>query len=148
MTKKEKEALRRLEILKSKGMLNDVVKEYKENYKICFSDYCSVLTVAFPILCYIDYMPEQVRNKIEELTKDGDVVYHATHEKFEFGECWDLFVITDEDVANDEFGEGMRKDFDNYGIQFAYVMNVSVPEFSEFGSIQVQPRAGGIERIS
>ena len=143
MTKKEKEALRRLEILESKGMLNDVVKVYEENRRILFSDY-----QLFPTLYYIDSVPEQVRNKIEELTKNGDVVYHATHERFEFGECWDLFVITDEDVANDEFGECMRKDFDNYGIQFAYVMNISVPEFSEFGSIQVQPRAGGIERIS
>ena len=34
-----------------------------------------------------------------------------------------------------------------YGYVVAYVYNYDVPEFSEFGSIQVKPRFGGLVRI-
>lgn len=143
MNKKEKEALRRLELLKDNGLLEDVVEEYRDNKQLYFSESNGL----FPVLYYIDSAPSIVLEKIESLTKDGAVVYHVTHEYFEFGECWDLLLITDEDVSND-YGEGSREDFDNYGIQFAYVINTDVPEFSEFGSIQIQTRAGGIKRTA
>ena len=142
MNRKEKEALRRLRILESKGMLKDVADAYEENKQIFFSEY-----QLFPVLYYIDGAPKQVLNKIEELTENGNVVYHATHEVFEFGECWDLFVISSEDVEKSSYAKRICEDFDNYGIQFAYVMNMDIPEFSEWGSIQVQPKAGGVERV-
>jgi len=142
MNRKEKEALRRLRVLESKGMMKEVADAYEENKQIFFSEY-----QLFPVLYYIDGAPKQVRNKIEELTQNGNVVYHATHEILPFGECWDLFVISNEDVEKSSYAQGIREDFDEYGIQFAYVINVDIPEFSEFGSIQVQPKAGGVERI-
>lgn len=142
MTKKEKEALRRLEVLKSKGLMPEVVKNYKEEKQIYFSEFNGFCGALF----YMDYAPDRVLQKIEELKQDGCVVYHATHEMLSFGECWDLFCITDEDVADNDIGKGMRDDFDNYGIQFAYVINMSIPEFSEYGSIQVRTLGGGMIR--
>lgn len=140
--KKETEALRRLKVLETKGLMNDVVSQYAESKQIFFSE----LSPFGGILYYIDSAPDNVRNKIKELEDNGDVVYHATHEYPEFGECWDLFVITDEDVGH--YGHDMQEDFNEYGIQFAYVMNIDIPEFSEFGSIQVETRAGGVVRVS
>lgn len=142
MTKKEKEALRRLNILKARGLMPEVVRNYKTDKQVYFSEFNGFCGALF----YIENAPDIVLNKIKELERNGDVVYHATHEKLWFGECWDLFVVTDEDVANDEWGESMRDDFDKYGIQFAYVINIDKPTFSEFGSIYVDTMGGGIVR--
>lgn len=144
MTKKEREALRRLKVLQEKGLVDDVVEKFEEDGQVFFSEFNWFAGALY----YIEGAPKIVVDKIKELEKNGDVVYHATHEKFEFGECWDLFVITNEDVTNDTYGKNIRDYFDQYGVQFAYVINVDVPEFSEFGSIQVQPKGGGLVRVA
>lgn len=141
--KKEQEALRRLRVLEKKGLMEGIASAYEESKQVFMSEFNGFAG----ILLYLDGAPDDVLNKIEELAHDGCIVYHATHERFEFGECWDLFVITDEDIADDEWGQGMREDFDEYGIQFAYVVNETVPEFSEFGSITVATCGGGLIRV-
>ena len=141
--RKEKEALRRLKVLENMGLMNMVVEEYEKNKQVFFSEYTGFGGTLF----YIDSAPDTVQNKIKELTQKGDVVYHATHERLEFGECWDLFVITEEDIDNG-YGISMREDFDNYGLQFAFVINADIPEFSEFGTIGVGTLGGGLVRVS
>ena len=144
MNKKQKEALRRLKVLQEEGLMSDVVEQFEKNGQVFFSDFNGFAGVLY----YIESAPDKVLNEIERINENDGLVYHVTHEKFEFGECWDLFVITDEDVSNDEYGIGMREDFDEYGLQFAYVVNTDVPEFSEYGSIQVKALGGGVVRIA
>ena len=142
--RKEKEASRRLQILVDKGLLKEVFSNWAMDRQIYFSEFNGFGGALY----YIDGAPDVVLNKIKEIENKGDVVYHVTHEKFEFGECWDLFVITEEDVDGSAYGKVMREDFDEYGIQFAYVVNTDIPEFSEYGSIQIETRAGGLIRIA
>lgn len=147
---KKKEALRRLELLEKHGLMPDVRKSFENDNKLFYSERLYYLEKlesdeAFGALYWIDDIPEVVKEKINYVEKQGCVVYHITHEYTNFGELWDLLVITDED-ADKVIGETMRQNFDEYGIQFAYVINLSIPEYSEYGSIGIKVSGGGLIR--
>lgn len=143
---KKKEALRRLELLEKHGLMPDVRKSFEEDNKLFYSDrFTHEADGAFGALYWIDDIPEVVKEKINYVEKQGCVVYHITHEYTNFGELWDLLVITDEDV-DEVIGKPMRSNFDEYGIQFAYVVNLSIPEYSEYGSIGIKVSGGGLIR--
>lgn len=73
--------------------------------------------------------------------KHNAVVYHMIHNIFEFGECYSiLYVSQDEDEWQSD-----RYDIED-GYAIAYVYNKDCPEFSEFGSIGIRPSIGGLVR--
>jgi len=76
--------------------------------------------------------------------RTGDMVYAATHEIFEFGECYSLLIVSKyrEDEVDDKLEANGTKFF-----PYAYVWNKSVPDFSEYGTICVQAFGGGLTRV-
>lgn len=93
---------------------------------------------------------EQQKQKIEELEKNGDVVWHIIHGRYNI--CGDEFnmdaylLVTQEDeefVASTSLeasGEGWYQ-------AFAYVHNTDYPDMSEYGSVGVKKLCGGIVRV-
>lgn len=82
---------------------------------------------------------------IEKVEKEhGCKVFHATHNFFEFGECWTLLVVSNyEEYWQDQIDEA------DDGYVFCWVENVSDPACSEFGTCAFKPSlAGDIQRYS
>ena len=74
--------------------------------------------------------------------KTNGLVYHMIHNKFEFGECYTMLYVSQ---YEDEWEDDME-DIKN-GYIFAYVENIDVPDYSEFGSVAIQSNIGGLVRI-
>jgi len=70
----------------------------------------------------------------------------VTHELFEFGECYSMLIIPsyDEDLPVVEKSETEGNTY----YAFAYVLNKTCPEYSEFGTIVVRSFGGGICRVA
>lgn len=132
----------RLEKLTKKGLMPCVYKDFTESGLLYYSDR-SPLGGMLYWANDLGSLPEKVERQIKELEeKYSATVYHITHEHLAFGECYDLWCITDEDL---DYGE---EEFDNDNITFAYVMNMTDPDFSEFGSIRFELQGGGAVRTA
>lgn len=91
-----------------------------------------------------DNYPE-LKAKIKEFEeRTGSLVYAVTHENTEFGECYDLLCVSkyEEDWGDEVIDNG------GYSIVFAYVWNATFESDSEFGSIGVASRYGGVCRVA
>ena len=86
---------------------------------------------------------EELVEQIKEFEREyNGLVYHVIHTPTEFGDLYNFLYVSD---YIDEY-EMDREDI-AAGYAFVYVLNTSIPEFSEFGTIAVQERFGGIVRV-
>lgn len=88
---------------------------------------------------------EELYEKIKAFEEEsGHLVYAVTHELTEFGELYNFLFISkyEEDNTNDTFED--LKD----GYAFAYVWNKDNDDCSEYGSIGIESRFGGIRRTA
>ena len=87
---------------------------------------------------------KEVVEKIKEFeTEHKCTVFHVIHNLFEFGECYSFLYVGEE---KDYWDEEMN-DLNN-GYSFSYVWNKDDDFCSEFGSIGVQQRFGGLVRTA
>ena len=103
-------------------------------------------------VCYFDsyggfwaWQDKELQAKIKEIeTKYNCTVYAVTHEYWEYGECYDLLIITD-------YKEEWKTLIEQYSptqiAAFAYVWNKEYEPDSEFGTILINSFGGGIRRI-
>ena len=140
MKEKKDVAVKYLDILVNNGVLDYVKRDFVKDDTIYYSEN--------GILFYLDernnHIPGMVLDKIKELQNAGVVVFHATHEVTDFGELYDLWCVTDEDVDYENDSIERFKD----GLIFSYVVNITVPWYSEFGTIGYRTLFGGCQRIS
>ena len=131
----KEEAVKRMESL---GLMRNVIGDFKRSGKVYYSE----RTPLGGILYWLDNKPEwvQIVKDLEE--QYGFLCYHATHEVTEFGELLDLLIVT----KYEEDWETERLDIQD-GYVFSYVVNLSEPAFSEYGTIAVKQRAGGLVRV-
>lgn len=118
----------------------DIYKPYingfKKENKICFYENFGGF--------WVDEEPE-LADKIKEFEKEHNaLVYAATHEYTDFGECYDFLIIPD---YEEDLQEILIADKQNF-IAFAYVWNKTHDYCSEFGRIVIKPFGGGIKRIA
>ncbi len=97
---------------------------------------------------YADQEPE-LMNKIKEVEDEYSCwVYALTHEFTNFGECWSMLCIPqDNDGADDLVFEYNPDSLTNDFYAFSYVWNKSDEDLSEFGDIVVRSAYGGLKRI-
>lgn len=140
--KQRKLAKERLRKLTDKGMMPVVAQDYESDGLIYYSE----RTPLGGILYWandIGDCPQEVQDKIKELEEKYDsVVYHITHEYTDFGECYDLWLVSEEDVLYPD------EELFERGYTFSYVINMSDPMFSEFGTIGFKLIGGGAIRVS
>lgn len=83
-------------------------------------------------------------DKVREFEEENNaLVYHIIHTFTGFGELYSFLYVSDYqeewEMDNEDISEGYA---------LAYVWNKDVPEFSEFGSIGVRGKFGGIIRTA
>ncbi len=150
MTKQEKrkvKACERLAEMQGKGLVRSVLDDYKKENLLHYTERAYMGNRVFGALYWLNKAggaPNEIIAKKEELESKKDVtVYAVTHEYYEFGECWDYWCITDEDVEDSAYYD---EAFNEYNETMAYVFNVTNPNFSEFGTITYNIKGGGMLR--
>lgn len=102
-------------------------------------------------ICYFEnfggywaYQDEELMAKIKEIEEEYNCLVCAiTHEFAEFGELYDLIVVTD---YPEEWEIDRKIDNQTFSV-FAYVWNKSDEDMSEFGNIGIKSFGGGIRRV-
>lgn len=87
-----------------------------------------------------------VYDLIKKVEKEHNcLVYAITHDiSLDIGEMYSFLIIPNE---SDEYESYLTKCNNNSFYVFAYVYNVTYPEFSELGDVVVDCFGGGIRRI-
>lgn len=125
------EAVKRMEMF---GLFKPCINAFKRNE----------IQLSEPTGALYEFSDNWELNKIvkEVEEKYSSVVYHVIHCYTDFGELYNLLF-----VPNDKsYWESERAEIAD-GYVFAYCANMSVPEYSEFGTICVKPKFGGLVRV-
>ena len=136
---KEKQIAEALERMKIMKLYSPVLRDWKKNNLVYYSENSPLGGIL-----YWAYQEERYMKVIKEFEeKTGYVVYHATHEYTDFGEILDLFYVS----SFEEEWENEKKSI-SQGFAYVKAINLSVDEFSDYGTIQFQNRMGGLVRIA
>ena len=125
-----------LKAMKQLDIYKPYIQGFKQEDKVCFFEQFGGFWV---------YQEPEIEKKMREIEqKHNCTVYAITHEFTDFGELWDLLIVTD----YPEEWEDTVYSYGNKHTLFAYVWNKSDEDCSEFGDITVQSFGGGIRRIA
>lgn len=129
------------ECLKRFGILENIRKEFEETGKLYYSERFN--SVMDGILYWVSNHPEW-EEQIKELEKEyGILVYHAYLYYASYGTVLDcLYVSSDPDCFDITLEDCKR------GIARIYAINLTNPDFSEFGEGMYKPRNGGISKTA
>ena len=119
--------------VKKNGKWTTYIKEFEEDGKLNLSEYNGILF----------HLNDDEKEMIKTWEQDECLVYHVIKSKTSFGLLYSLLYVSD---TEDEW----EMDFENIKehCPFVYVINKTVPEYSEFGSITILPRNGGLVRTN
>ena len=88
---------------------------------------------------------EWLKNKIKELEEEHEFkVYAVTHEYTDFGECYDMLIVS-KYKDDDEYAVDVRG---NDAYVFCYVLNKDDEDCSEFGTCGFKMFGGGLTRVA
>ena len=133
--KHEERKIKAVELMKRLGIYKPYIKDFQENDTVCFYE---------NFAGFWAWQNEELNKKIKEIeSKYNCTVYAVTHEFTEFGECYDLLIVSD---YKEEWDYELEKISPNTYSAFAYVWNKDDEWCSEFGSIGIQSFGGGIKR--
>lgn len=135
-TSKQNKKDKAIEYMTTLEICEDYIKGFREDGKVCFFEKFGG---------YWAYQEPELMKKIKDVERTYNcLVYAVTHEYTEFGELYDLLIVS-----------GYKEDWDgqlvktNSGFHaFAYVWNKNDNSCSEFGMIGVQSFGGGIMRCA
>ena len=125
-----------VEIMNKLNIYKPYIEGFVKNNHVCYFDSCGGFWA---------WQDKELQAKIKEIeTKYNCTVYAVTHEYWEYGECYDLLIITD-------YKEEWKTLIEQYSptqiAAFAYVWNKEYEPDSEFGTILINSLGGGIRRI-
>lgn len=132
LEKMKEEALQRMRILK---LYSTVLQDFAADGKINYS------FSKFGFLYWLDKDMEERVHRFEE--KYGYLVYHVIDNPTSIGRMHSYLYVS----SNEEEWEQDRQDLID-GCPIVYVENVDDELLSEFGSIGVEPRNGGVIRTA
>ena len=137
------EAIKRLRILEGKGLMPQVRKDFERGI-VNFSEAMTIVgSKPSGILFRLKDNPkfEKIVRDFEEET--DSLAYHATHERFEFGEILDIFYVS-------TYAEEWSQDRDDLkqGYGFVAAVNLNADWLSDYGSIRFEARDGGLVRTA
>lgn len=132
MKNKKKEAIRRMEAL---DIYSETIKQFEKEDLVSYSE---------PPLGTNYWLTTEQREIVNKFEKEYNaLVYFAIRSYTEFGTLDSFLYVSD----NQEEYEMDNEDIKD-GYTYAYVYNYNIPEYSEIGLIRIQPRFGGLIRIS
>ena len=130
--KMKEEAIQRMRILK---LYSTVLQDFAANERINYS------FSNFGFLYWLDKDMEERVRRFEE--KYGYLVYHVIDNPTSIGRMHSYLYVS----SNEEEWEQDRQDLKD-GCPIVYVENVDDELLSEFGSIGIEPRNGGVIRTA
>lgn len=140
-----------VERMKMLNLFGNVTREFRNEGKVNYSETVKMggKTVSGILYWLDDDMKEEIK-KFEE--KYNCMVYHVIRNFTQFGELLVLlYVSSDVEEWKDDRNDLKEMVEDINGVKFynpfAYVINRTDPECSEFGRIGIIPCNGGIKRI-
>lgn len=128
--KQIKEGVNRMRALK---MLRQPIKEFEKEGVLNLSENGG----------YLYWLEPNERDMVAKFEEENDAtVYHVIKSFTNFGLMYSLLYVSSYE------GE-WEKDMDDIksGMALAYVVNMDMPDCSEFGSIGIKPSIGGVKRI-
>ena len=127
--KQKAEAIKRMKALK---VIKDAVEQFEKEDIVMVSEN--------GILYWLDDEQEKMVKEFEE--EYGCLVYMVVHNLTEFGELYSMLYVS-------KYQSEWAMDWEDLkdSIQMAYVKNVTDDFCSEFGSIAIRNRFGGIIRV-
>ena len=141
MKKQKEEALKRLKTLETKGLHPYVRKSLKDSDVVEYSDCIAQFPILYDFREDNNVNPEWIERVKQVEREYGIYVYHIIHSYTSFGELLSLLYVTS---SEEEW------DMDHYDLQegypFSYVINLTDPLCSEFGSIGIKVCCGGVVR--
>ena len=134
---KKVEAIRRMKAL---GYYPDSIKLFEKEDR--------VMTNEPPLYAHFfidDERDGELKKWVDEFEQNNDaLVYAVIHSLTNFGEMYSLLFVEDYPEEWDYFDEDIVD-----GIIMSYVINVDMPDCSEFGSIRISSSpAAGLRRIA
>lgn len=128
---KKKEAIRRMEAL---DIYVETINQFETEDLVSYSE--APLGANF----WLNKEQREIVKKFEE--EYNTLVYFIVRTETEFGTMDSFLYVSDHEDEWEMDNEDLE-----YGYVVAYVYSYDAPDFSEFGSIQVKPRFGGLVRI-
>ena len=137
------EAAERLEALEIDGLHENVLSEFSADGVLNYSERAYFMGELVGVLYWVSN-DESLAKAIAEFEKRYNcVAYHATRENTEFGRLLSIFYVSSETEEWEMDREELA-----HGCTCAYVVNLTYPELSEFGSILFKVSGGGIVRTA
>ena len=131
---KQKQMAEAIKRMKALGLYPAVIKEFEEDGRLNLAEYNG-------ILFHLDYDEKEMIKIWEQ--EENSLVYHVIKTKTSFGLLYSLLYVSD----TEEEWEMENNDVKDL-TPFVYVFNKTVPEYSEFGSITILPKNGGLVRTN
>ena len=133
----KKEALKRMKAL---ALSKNVIEDFKNNDTVYYSERQN--NVFDGILYWVDN-DKRYTEEIKKFEAEHDhLVYHAQLTHTQFGDLLSLLFVS---TAPDDW-EGDLDEIKNDKQTFAYVINMDDPYASEFGTIGIKAKNGGVSR--
>lgn len=139
---KEQQKSEAVKRLKKLGILDQVVAEFENDGVIEYSEPTNIGGHKVGALFWLHNNPEWLEMVKEFETKYNSMAYHVIHSYTEFGEMLSILHVS----SYPEEWEIDNEDIDD-GYAMAYVINLTYPEFSEFGTITIAKASGGLVRV-
>lgn len=122
--------------LKQLGIYKPYIDEFEKNDLVCYFERFAGFWV---------FQEPEIEAKMKEIEKKHNcTVFAITHEFAEFGECYSFLLVSD---YPEEWNDTIVNDGDVF-YAFAYVWNKTDEWCSEFGSVCLASRFGGIVRVA
>ena len=120
-----------LELMQKLNIYKPYIEGFKKNNEVCYFE---------RFAGFWAWQDEELNNKIKEIEERYNcTVYAITHEFTEFGEMYDLLLVTD---YKDEWADLLHKGSGKDTYAFAYCWNKDDDWCSELGTILVQSEIG------
>lgn len=125
------EALKRMKML---HICSQPIKEFDKEGVLNLSEHGGVLY----------WLDDDEKKMVKEFeTKYEAMVYHVIKNYTDIGLMYSLLFVSKYETEWEEDDADLEE-----GYVHSYVVNANIPEFSEFGSIMVEPSVGGVRRIA
>ena len=129
---KKVEAIKRMKML---GLFGPCIRNFEKYDEVQLSEMTGGL--------YEFSGNAELTRKVKEFeTEYNALVYHVIHTYTEFGELYNFLYVSDYEEEWEMENEDIK---DKY--VFCWVWNRNIDYFSEFGTIVVQPKFGGLVRV-
>lgn len=121
-----------IERMKKLGIMEQPIKEFEDEDKLNLSE----------VVGYLYWLDDDEKEMVKKFEEENNaLVYHIIKANTNIGMIYNLLYVS-------EYVEEWKMDMEDLsdGQALAYVLNKTMPDCSEFGTIGIKPSVGGLIR--